>query len=207
MAFAIQAGLAPIGATKASHKSIRDQCKAIVLGVQYGMTAAGMARGSGLSEIEAQDLIRRHQDTYRAFWSWAKNNASAALFGLPLQTCFGWKIQVGLGTDPKERTFLNWPMQANAAEMLRLACCLATESGLKICAPIHDALLLEAPTDQIDRDIALLKSIMDEASETVLGSGKFCGIDVHLVHHPDRYMDDRGVDMWARVLRLLNANN
>lgn len=207
MAFAIQAGLAPVGATKASHKTIRNQCKAIVLGVQYGMTAAGMARGSGLLEVEAQDLIRRHRETYSVFWAWAERNASAALFGLPLQTCFGWKIQVGLGTDPKERTFLNWPMQANAAEMLRLACCLATEAGLKICAPIHDALLIEAPTDQIFRDIELLRSIMEEASEAVLGPGKICGIDVHVVHYPDRYEDERGTDMWARVSKLLDACN
>jgi len=207
MAFAIQAGLAAVGATKASHKTIRNQCKAIVLGVQYGMTAAGMARGSGLLEAEAQDLIRRHRETYSVFWAWAERNVSAALFGLPLQTCFGWKIQVGLGTDPKERTFLNWPMQANAAEMLRLACCLATEAGLKICAPIHDALLIEAPTDQIYKDIELLRSIMEEASEAVLGLGKICGIDVHVVHYPDRYEDERGTDMWARVSKLLDACN
>jgi DNA polymerase-1 len=55
-------------------------------------------------------------------------------------------------------------VQANGAEMLRLAICLATEAGLKICAPIHDALLIEAPIDQIDKHIAALKSIMIEAS-------------------------------------------
>ena len=37
MQFAIDAGLAPPGATKASHGPIRARCKAIVLGVQYGM--------------------------------------------------------------------------------------------------------------------------------------------------------------------------
>jgi hypothetical protein len=33
IAFAIQAGIAPKGATKASHPTERDQCKSIVLGV------------------------------------------------------------------------------------------------------------------------------------------------------------------------------
>jgi hypothetical protein len=164
-----------------------------------------MARGSTLLEAEAQDLIRRHRETYGVFWSWADRNASAALFGCPLQTCFGWKIQVGLGTDPKARTFLNWPMQANAAEMLRLACCLATEAGLTICAPIHDALLLESPTNRINNDIDLLKSIMQEASEIVLGDGKSCGIDVQVFHYPDRYQDERGVYMWDKVQRLLSS--
>ena len=36
-------------------------------------------------------------------------------------------------------------MQANGAEMLRLACCLATERGIEVCAPVHDAVLICAP--------------------------------------------------------------
>ena len=35
--FAIDAGLAPVGATKESHKAERDASKVIMLGVQYGM--------------------------------------------------------------------------------------------------------------------------------------------------------------------------
>ena len=204
MAFAIQAGLAPAGASKATHKAVRDRCKTIALGVQYGMTAVGMSRSSSLLEAEAQDLIRRHRETYHVFWAWAEKNAAAALFGFPLQTCFGWKICTGYGTDPKERTFLNWPMQANAAEMLRMACCFATEAGLTICAPIHDALLLESPTDRIEEDVDRLTVIMQEASELVLGQGRVCGVDVHIVHAPDRYMDERGAEMWASVMKHLD---
>ena len=36
-------------------------------------------------------------------------------------------------------------MQANGAEMLRLACCLAIERGVKVCAPVHDAILIDRP--------------------------------------------------------------
>jgi DNA polymerase-1 len=204
MAFAIQTGLAPPGATKASHKAIRDQCKVVVLGIQYGMTAWGMARGSNLLEADAQDLIRKHKETYRVFWAWAERNAAAALFGLPLQTCFGWKIRTGYGTNPKERTFLNWPMQANAAEMLRLACCLATEANLKICAPVHDALLLEAPTSLMEFHISTLKKKMEEASELVLGAGKVCDVEIEVFDYPARYFDERGVEMWSRIMRLLD---
>ena len=44
LAFAKTAGLAPPGATKASHGAIRDQCKTVNLGVLYGMEAEGIAR-------------------------------------------------------------------------------------------------------------------------------------------------------------------
>ena len=206
MAFAIQAGLAPPGATKASHRDVRERCKTIVLGLQYGMTPTGMSRGSNIIFPEAQDLVWRHKDTYKQFWAWNEQNVSAALFGLPLNTCFGWKIRTGYGTDPKERTFMNWPMQANAAEMLRIACCLSTEAGLRICAPIHDALLLEAPTERIKDDVERLKAIMRDASELVLGKGKICGVDIDIIHAPDRFQDERGVEMWALIMKLLERS-
>ena len=45
----------------------------------------------------------------------------------------------------------NFPMQANGAEMLRLACCLATEGGVRICAQVHYALLIEAPMRELEK--------------------------------------------------------
>ena len=50
-----------------------------------------------------------------------------------------------------------------------MACILAVERGINLCAPIHDALFIEAPIDQIDAEVARLKACMSEASEAVLG--------------------------------------
>lgn len=74
IAFAIQAGLAPEGATKASHKAIRDRCKSVVLGTNYGMTAHGVAEAAGIHVLEARDLLQKHRETYRKFWKWADEN-------------------------------------------------------------------------------------------------------------------------------------
>jgi integrase len=41
--------------------------------------------------------------------------------------------------------------------MLRLACCLATERGIEVCAPVHDAVLICAPLDRLEAEIAGLK--------------------------------------------------
>ena len=92
--------------------------------------------------------------------------------------------------------------------MLRLAICLATEAGLKICAPIHDALVIEAPLDRIDKDIATLKSIMMEASRSVLQTLECrvdVDVDVDVVRYPERYMDEGGEKMWDRVMNLLEV--
>jgi lactam utilization protein B len=98
-------------------------------------------------------------------------------------------------------------MQSNGAEMMRLACCEATEAGLVICAPIHDALLLEAPAENIDEQIQSLKLIMQHASELVLGAGRVCGVDVEKVVYPDRYSDKRGKMMWEQVMGILAECN
>jgi DNA polymerase-1 len=86
--------------------------------------------------------------------------------------------------------------------MLRLACCLATERGIEICAPIHDAILICAPIDRIDDDVAKLREAMNEASRAVL-DGFELRTDVRVVKYPDRFMDDRGAVMWQRVMQLL----
>ena len=99
---------------------------------------------------------------------------------------------------------MNFPMQANGAEMLRLACCLATESGLAVCAPVHDALLIEAPAGEVDEHVAALQACMREASSVVL-DGFELGSDAKIVRWPDRYADNRGEVMWKTVTRLLDA--
>jgi hypothetical protein len=202
LAFAIAAGLAPPDATKQTHKAIRNRCKAVVLGTNYGMSAYGVAQAAKIHELEAKALLQKHRETYRKFWIWAENNKDRGLLGLKLETCFGWPIRVTSG-DVKANTFLNWPMQAHGAEMMRLACILAVERGIKLCAPIHDALLIEAPLDQIDSEVVRLKECMAEASEAVLGDGKVCRADADIVRYPDRYMDEHGQEMWDQIMGLL----
>ena len=79
-------------------------------------------------------------------------------------------------------------MQANGAEMLRLACCLATERDIKVCAPVHDAVLIAAPLSRLDEDVAAMREAMREASSIVL-AGFELGTDVKCVCHPNRYED------------------
>jgi hypothetical protein len=93
-------------------------------------------------------------------------------------------------------------MQSNGPEMLRLACSLATEAGLTICAPVHDAILLEAPLERLEADVAKLRGCMSRASMDVL-DGFEIGTDAKLIRWPDRYSDPRGEKMWERIMSLL----
>jgi hypothetical protein len=88
--------------------------------------------------------------------------------------------------------------------MLRLACSLATERGISVIAPVHDALLVEGPIDAIDEVVARTQEAMAEASEVVL-SGFRLRSDAKVVRWPGRYMDERGREFWERVMGLLPA--
>jgi hypothetical protein len=200
LAFAKQAGAAPQDATKVSHKAVREQYKACVLAVQYGMSAEGLAGRIGQPPILARELLRLHRETYRVFWRWSDAALDCAMITGTLHTVFGWRVQVSGNANP--RSLRNFPMQANGAEMLRLACSIGTESGIEICAPVHDAVLIEAPLARLDHDIARMQDAMREASRVVL-DGFELSTDVEVVWYPDRYSDTRGALMWRRVMDLI----
>ena len=201
LSFAERAGLAPAGATKTSHRDVRDICKACVLGVNYGMGAMTLAFRTGTSVIEAESLLRLHSRTYPVFAEWQDKVVDVALVRGYLTTVFGWRINVT--SNSRGTALRNFPMQSHGAEMLRIACCLATERGVSVCAPVHDALLIEAPIESIDDAVAKTRCAMAEAAKAVLGAGVWIDTEVSIVRYPDRYSDPRGEVMWDRVMALL----
>ncbi len=201
LTFAKQAHAVPPDATKESHGPLRAQFKECALAVQYGMGAASLAKRIGQPIVVAKDLLRLHRDTYKKFWQWSDGAVDYAMLHGRLWTVFGWTRHVGPQSNP--RSLRNFPMQANGAEMLRLACCYAVEGGIKVCAPVHDALLIEAPLDELDDAVAATQAAMAEASSKVLGGFRLRS-DVKIVRYPDRYMDERGAVMWETVQSLLS---
>jgi DNA polymerase I len=201
LAFAKQAGAVPPDATKQTHGPMRELFKQCVLAVQYGMEAESLACRIGQPPIVARDLLRAHRETYRVFWRWSDAVVDYAMLAGSLYTVFGWHVHVH--ESPNPRSLRNFPMQANGAEMLRLACCLATERSVEVCSPVHDAVLICAPLRRLEADIERMQAAMTEASRIVL-----CGFqlrtDVMRVHRPDRFRDPRGTEMWDKVIGLIN---
>jgi DNA polymerase I-like protein with 3'-5' exonuclease and polymerase domains len=200
LAFAKQAHAVPADATKATHGQQRELFKQCTLAVQYGMEANGLALRIGQPRIVARDLLLAHHTTYRTFWHWSDAALDTAMLTGSLHTVFGWRVRIG--EKPNPRSLRNFPMQANGAEMMRLAACLATERGIEVCAPVHDAFLICAPSDRLDATIAAMRAAMVEASRIVL-SGFELGTDVSVTKWPNRYLDPRGTVMWERVAKLL----
>jgi DNA polymerase-1 len=166
------------------------------LAVQYRMGEESLASRIGQSVARAGELLHLHHDSYPDYWLWSEQVMSHARLRLELPTVFGWTLY--LGDSVKSRTIYNYPMQGNGSEMLRLACWLATERGIKVCAPIHDALLVEAPLNSLDETVAMTQGAMVEASRIIL-NGFSLRSEAKLVVHPHRYEDEKGAAMWNLV--------
>jgi len=201
--FAKMAKAVPEDATKGTHPKARELFKSISLGVLYCMGPDTLALRLGVTRLEARTLLDLHKSVFRKFWRWSDSAVDYALLNNRIHTAFGWQYQVVDKTN--DRSLRNFPMQANAAEMLRIACCLATERGIKVCAPVHDALLIEAPISQVQEAVEAVQSAMREAAEATL-NGFPLRTEAKVFQYPDRYMDVRGETMWNMTMRLLNGS-
>jgi hypothetical protein len=202
-------GAVPENASKESHPAEREKFKVCSLGVLFGLSAFGLARRLSLTLAGGRELLQMHKETFRRFWKWSDQIEAEAMLLGRLETVFGWQVNVPSGFDPKTkrpvanpRSLRNFPMQAHGAEMMRIACCLTTEAGIRVAAVVHDALLVEAPIDGIEKTAARTVGLMREASEIVL-PGFPLKVKADIVRYPDRYSDPRGEDTWKAVGRLL----
>lgn len=196
--FMVQAGLAPEGATKATHSFERDIGKVVMLGVAYGMKAYGVAHRLNLSQREATNLILAHQRRYPRFWAWQGHIVETAASAGLISTQSGWCMRVDDNT--KESTLKNWPIQATGADILRKAVLLCQQAGVQVIATNHDALMIESDLTSIERITQQTEQCMAIASEVVIGialktESSICKFPDHL------YPQQR-----AELMQLLKLN-
>jgi hypothetical protein len=197
MAFAIAVGLAPEGATKATHSRTREACHVVFLATNYGQSTAGLAARLRITAADATHLLSLHRTRYATYWRWIGRVLDNADLSGRISTKLGWSMAVS--DQNRESELLNWPMQAHGAELMRLAAIASTEAGIRICGPLHDAFLVEALTSDIAGAIETMQTLMRQSGEALLG------LPTRAVatrfDHPRRYVDDKpgSGEMWRRV--------
>jgi hypothetical protein len=187
---------------KAANPDTRQRMKTLQLGVNYGMGVPSLARGLNRHPLIASGVIELHRRRYARFWEWRDERVTAAMLDRRIESVFGWPLRIT--TSPNRRTLYNFPMQANGAEMLRLAAWWLYEAGLVPCMLIHDGILFEFD----DREqIELAKEIMRKAGRTVC-DGFEIGVDTDQdLRGGARYTDKRPVakKMWTTIMGALEA--
>ncbi len=174
--------------------NMRRSAKAINFGLIYGMSAFGLAKQLGVGRGQAQEYVDLYFERYPGVKSYMDNTRADAADAGYVETIFGRRLYLpdinaknGQRRQHAERTAINAPMQGTAADiikkaMINVADWLATEEfDAQMIMQVHDELVLEVKTEQLEAFSAKLKQIMEEAAELAVplivevGSGKNWG--------------------------------
>ena len=201
LTFAKQARAVPSDATRDSHPNERALLKSCCLGVQYGMGEQTLAIRIKQSPAHARELINLHKAAFPTYWRWSEGAQDSALMNGCLTSSFGWSVRTA--KEPNPCFLRNFLLQANGAEILRLACILATEAGVILCAPVHDALLIEASEEDIDVSVAKCEAAMQKAGEIVL-KGFVLRVETKIIRYPDHFPVPEGSKIRQEIFSLLD---
>jgi hypothetical protein len=105
-------------------------------------------------------------------------------------------------------SFMNYPMQANSAELLRLIFIRAAHIPILGCA--HDSFLIEDAIERIEQTVAEMREIILKASRDLFDFELRvdCNPDTDIVRWPDRFVDEReredGMKHWNWLMELID---
>jgi DNA polymerase I len=202
MAFAILAGAAPAAATKTTHANIRKRYKEVCLGVQYGQTSHGISRRLGITFQEAEFLLCEHRRLFPRFWDWSERIVQGSFDRGWIETPCGWRSRVPFKSN--ERTWMNWPVQSTAADIMRLTMAYMDHQNVRVLAVVHDSFVLSCRRDQLDD----LRAAVDFACQTAVDQ-VVPGFPLRwdFAVFEDRFQDEDGLLLWDQLAGVLNGMN
>jgi DNA polymerase I len=218
IALAIMAGAVPPDATKESHPSIRDNFKAVQLGIGYGKGVKSLAMDiwennrnpitgeENMSREEAlakaQEIYSWHKRYFSVYWGWIKQNALDAKINGYVASVDNWILYCDRDTKPTQ--IQNFPMQANGASMLRRAVYHVWQTGvLELVCPLHDALYIRCQESEAERHEQLLGECMDKACREILGDTLTLKRKSEIYTHDKPYYDKRGWELYETIYKEL----
>jgi DNA polymerase I-like protein with 3'-5' exonuclease and polymerase domains len=188
---------------KREHPEVRQRMKPLQLGINYLMGVPSLARGLNCHPYIASYILDRYGRTYPRFIEWRTETVHGAMLDRKIESVFGWPLY--LTVAPNMKTLANFKLQANGAEMLRIAVMRLCDAGIVPIMLVHDGILFEE-TDE--RQIEHAKEIMRQAGRDVCG-GFELGVDLdqRLSGDKRRYRDKRpiAIEMWATLTRTLQS--
>jgi hypothetical protein len=183
------------------NKDMRNRMKALQLAINYGMSVSSLARGLNRHPLIGSTIIERHNEAYPEYWQWRDGAVRQAMLDRQIKSILGWPLR--LTTSPNKRTLYNFPMQANGAEMLRLAAWRLCEAGIIPNMLVHDAILLEVTCqEEIEHAIEIMRGV----GRDICGFEFGVDVDQRLVNGA-RYRDKRPMAkaMWDTIVKTLET--
>ncbi len=156
---------------------IRRRAKAINFGIIYGISAFGLANQLAIPREEASNYIKSYFAKFPGIRAYMDETKSFAKQHGYVETAFGRRLHLKDISSKNqgarsfaERQAINAPIQGSAADiikraMIRIPAAIA-DAGLKarMLLQVHDELIFEAPEDEAERVIALVRETMQGAA-------------------------------------------
>ena len=180
-------------------KLARTLAKTATFLIQYGGTAIGLSQSLGIFNGEAAAIIRAYQRNYPEIGAWRQRVESAAVAQRYLSSPDGSILR--FKEHFNTRTAANFPVQSTGAAILRLAQINLRKRGVKMLAPVHDAILVEY---EIASDKDVLRICKEEmvAAGRVFLKGHELLVDVEAaVAYPDTFPPG-DLTIWNLVMNL-----
>lgn len=153
----------------------RSFAKRLNFGVVYGIGAQRFSMMTGLSQTEAEDLLRRYFATYRSLDAWLRDAAIKALRERTARTASGRMARFNFDPADKQAASLaqrngkNTPIQGSSADILKRALRLLHDKlrGTNACIVnmIHDEIVVEADASQAEEIGEVVEDAMCKAGE------------------------------------------
>jgi DNA polymerase-1 len=154
----------------------RSMAKMVNFGLAYGMSDFGLSTRAGISRQEAQEFINSYFAAYGGISRYMLHIRETAGEQGYVSTLLGRKRQIPELRSANralksagERMAINMPIQGTAADIMKIAM-IRTDRALRdggfrsrVVLSVHDELLIEAPRDEVDRLIPVLREAMEGA--------------------------------------------
>jgi DNA polymerase I-like protein with 3'-5' exonuclease and polymerase domains len=157
-------------------KEQRDFAKRLNFGVVYGIGAKRFALMTGLSETEAEDLLRRYFATYRDLDAWLRKAAQHAVRERTAPRTVAGRL-TRLNFDPEDRQAVslaqrngkNSPIQGSSADIIKRALRLLhdrlKETTACLVNVVHDEIVVECAAGDADEISRVVEEAMCAAGQ------------------------------------------
>jgi DNA polymerase I len=161
--------------------AMRRNAKAVNFGIIYGQSAFGLAENLGISRTEAKGIIDNYFTQYPSIKTYMDKSINFAKENGYVQTIMGrkrWLKDIYSANFTvrgyAERNAINMPIQGTAADMIKLAMIAihkeikANALQTKMILQVHDELVFDVPTQELDAAKQLIKHCMEGAMKLPL---------------------------------------
>jgi DNA polymerase-1 len=157
-------------------REARNNAKAVNFGIVYGISAFGLAANLGISRKEAEVYIKAYFERYAGVKRFIEETIARTRETGVARTLFGRERPIPdiNSRNPNargfaERTAVNSPIQGTAADLIKVAMVRIDQalagSDSRLLLQVHDELVLEAPSAEIENVCRLVKREMEGVFE------------------------------------------